>query len=206
VWASLFLTGFFTGASFGATTPTETESAAKELSVAPLDHVVYPSSRPDWVTNPSDADGNPYRVVIVSGPCDTADESLEEMRVLKRAAVSLLVSQIAQSEGRSDFFSLSDEQIDQDIVARQYSGEVTQGDRIRYEHAAEIDFPESYRTRVEQAWQNIEVGRRLGAAGVVTFASVLALIGGSAFTGLLSRRAYRKQTPSDQIPTDAIPS
>jgi hypothetical protein len=160
--------------------------------VAPLDHVVYPSSRPEWITDRSQFKGDPFRVVIVSGPCDTAEESLEELRLMKRAAVSVFVAQIARSEGRFDFFSLSDEQIDRDLITREYAGEVIQGDRTRFEHAVELEFPEAFRTRVHEAWQATEVGHRLSAVGVVTFTGLLALIGSTALTGVLSRRAYRQ--------------
>ena len=81
----------------------------QELSVAPLDHIEYPASRPDWVSETLPSDGESFRVVIVSGPCDTAEDSLEELHLMQRAAVSTLVTQIAPSDGRFDFYSPTDE-------------------------------------------------------------------------------------------------
>ena len=164
----------------------------KELSVAPLDHVEYPASRPDWVSEPSQPDGESFRVVVVSGPCDTVEDSLEELRLMQRAAVAALVTQIAQSNGRFDFYSLTDEQIERDLVIRQYAGEVMQGDRTRYEHAVDIEFSQAQQQAVLQAWRNVEVRNRLGALGVVTVSGLVLLMCGSALTGMLSRRAQRR--------------
>ncbi len=180
-------------ASYAAAATIQSKDAApKELSVAPLDHVEYPESRPDWVANPSESDDDGFRTVIVSGPCDTVEESLEELRLMQRAAVSTLVTRIAQSDGRFDFYWPSDEEIERDLVSRQYQGEVTQGDQIRFEHAVEIEFSEAEQAEVRQAWQNLEVRDRLGALGVVTFTGLVLLVCGSGFTGLVSRRAQRR--------------
>ena len=188
----LMLTLVPAGYAAAATMKTSVESP-KELSVAPLDHIEYPESRPKWVSDLAESDGESFRAVIVSGPCDTVEESLEELRLMQRAAVSTLVTQIAQSDGRFDFYAPSDEEIERDLVIRQYAGEVTQGDQNRYEHAVEIEFSKAQQRAVRQAWQNVEIRHRLGAAGVVTFTSLVLLICGSAVTGMFSRRAQRRE-------------
>ena len=169
-----------------------TAVSPKELSVAPLDHVEYPESRPQWVTDRPVSDGELFRAVIVSGPCESVEESLEELKLMQRAAISSMVIQIAQSDGRFDFFSPSDEVIAQDFVTRSYQGEVTQGAQTRYEHAVEVAFTESQQQQVKQAWKDLEVRDRLGALGVVTFSGLVLLICGSAMTGLVSRRVQRQ--------------
>ena len=176
------------------------DEAPKELSVAPLDHIVYPESRPTWVSELSQPDGESFRIVVVSGPCDTVEESLEELRLMQRAAVSTLVTQIAQSEGRFDFYTLSDEEIERELVIRQYAGEVVQGDRTRYEHAVDIEFSKAQQQQVLAAWQNVEVRHRLGAVGVVSFSGLVLLICGSALTGMFSRRAQRRESQNQNGP------
>ncbi len=173
-----------------ASTVEEGDDSPRELSVAPLDHVVYPDTRPDWITETADEDSN--RIVIISGPCDTEEESLAEIQLMKRAAAAALVARIAESDGRFDFFPLDDERIEKDYVKESYEGTVKQGDQTCYEHAVEISFSKSQREEVKEAWRNIEVRDRLSAMGVVSFSGLAMLLCGSAVTGMLSRRATRK--------------
>lgn len=171
---------------------TPADSRVKELSVAPLDHIVYPESRPDWLSDPPVSDSDVYRMVVVSGPRDTVEESEDELRVMQRAAVSTLVTQITGSDGRFDFYSPSDQQIERHLVKRRYAGEVTQGDQTRFEHAVEIEFSETDQRQVREAWRAVEVRDRLGVVGLFTFSGLTLLVCGSAVTGLVSRRAQRR--------------
>lgn len=179
----------------GAATLDDTDDSPKELSVAPLDHIVYPDSRPDWVTEPLDDEA--FRIVVVSGPSDTEEESLEEIRLMQRVAVSAMVTKIAESDGLFDFYPISDEQIEDEHVIRSYSGEVQQGNEPKFEHAVEIAFSKSQRERIRDAWRNLEVRDRLGAMGVISISSVIFLVCGSAITGLFSRRAQRREASSE---------
>ena len=179
-----------------AATLNSSDESPKELSVAPLDHVVYPETRPSWVSDPSQSDEESLRIVVVTGPCETDDESQEELRLLRRAAVSTLVTRIAASDGRFDFFTPSDEEIASEFVTREYNGEVTQGDQVRYEQAAQVEFSEEQQRQVREAWRNVEVRHRLGATGVVTFSSLVLLICGSAVTGMFSRRTQQREQTS----------
>ena len=132
-------------------------------------------------------------MVVVSGPCETVEESEDELRVMQRAAASTLVTEIANSNGRFDFYSPSDEQIERDLVKRRYAGEVMQGDQTRYEHAVEIEFSEANQQQVRQAWRAVEVRDRLGEVGVLTFSGLTLLVCASAVTGWVSRRAQRRE-------------
>ena len=165
----------------------------KELSVAPLDHVEYPESRPTWVSDFAEPEQGAYRMVVVSGPADSVEESQDELRVLQRAAVTTLISQIVPSDGHADFYSPSDEEIEQHLVVRQYAGEVKQGDQTRYEHAAELMISESLEQQVRRAWQNDRVQHRLGAVGLFGVAGLGLLSCGLAVTGTISRRVQRKE-------------
>jgi hypothetical protein len=172
--------------------PQPADASPRELSVAPLDHIEYPESRPAWVSDAVETDPGSFRMVVISGPSDSVEESLEELRVMQRAAVATLVSQMVNSDGRADFYSPSDEEIGQNLVVRQYAGEVKQGDQTRYEHAAEIMFSEALEQEVRRAWQNVEVRRRLGALGVSGVIGLSLLSCGSAVTSMISRRKQRR--------------
>lgn len=168
------------------------ENGVKELSVAPLDHIEYPESRPAWVSDSPQTDGKSFRAVVVGSPSDSPEESQEALRWMQRAVVADMVSQIAQSDGRSDFYPLSDEEIERNLVTRQYVGEVTQGNRTRYEHAVEIEFLKAEQGRVRKAWQQVEVRHRLRWLGVATLSGLTLLIGSSVLTGFASRRTQRR--------------
>ena len=189
--AGLLLVASTAWADQSAETPADNQ--LKELSVAPLDHIEYPESRPEWLADPPVTEADVFRVVVVSGPCETVEESEDELRVMQRAAVSTLVTEIANSDGRFDFYSPSDEQIERDLVKRRYAGEVMQGDQTRYEHAVEIEFSEANQQQVHQAWRAVEVRDRLGEVGVLTLSGLTLLVCGSAVTGWVSRRAQRRE-------------
>ena len=189
--AGLLLVASTAWADQSAETPADNQF--KELSVAPLDHIEYPESRPEWLADPPVTEGDVFRVVVVSGPCETVEESEDELRVMQRAAASTLVTEIANSNGRFDFYSPSDEQIERDLVKRRYAGEVMQGDQTRYEHAVEIEFSEANQQQVRQAWRAVEVRDRLGEVGVLTFSGLTLLVCASAVTGWVSRRAQRRE-------------
>ncbi len=189
--AGLLLVASTAWADQSAETPADNQ--LKELSVAPLDHIEYPESRPEWLADPPVTEGDVFRVVVVSGPCETVEESEDELRVMQRAAASTLVTEIANSNGRFDFYSPSDEQIERDLVKRRYAGEVMQGDQTRYEHAVEIEFSEANQQQVRQAWRAVEVRDRLGEVGVLTFSGLTLLVCASAVTGWVSRRAQRRE-------------
>lgn len=172
--------------------------SATPLSVAPLDHVEYPSDRPAWVDQTIDidqlidADDRTATVVVVSGPSDTMGQSLEELLVMQRAAVNAVIAQVTGHQDADSVFVISDEEIDRDLVTRRYDGEVLQGDTPRYEHAVELQFSPKLRRAMIAAKDNIEVRHRLNAIGVMTLGGFLTLIGSSALIGFTLRRNSRE--------------
>ena len=168
------------------------EAEPKELSVAPLDHVEYPKSRPEWVDPSLGFEKDAVRIVVVSGPCDTPEESAEELKLMSRAAVSTYISRLAESGGQYDFYDISDEEIEHELAVRRYSGTVMQGDSIKYEDALELCFTDEKRQEIAAAWQNVEVRDRLGAIGVMAFFGLVLLICSSAALGIVSRRIERR--------------
>ncbi|TWU58731.1 hypothetical protein Poly51_15110 [Rubripirellula tenax] len=157
-----------------------------ELSVAPLDHVEYPEDRPKWIDEKPLPDE--HRVIVVSMPWDTAEESLEELSWMKRAAVSAYVNRLVEAGGAFDFYDPSDEEFESDLIARQYVGTVTQGAATKYEAAVEIRFTGRKQDEIRTAWKNIEVGGRLRAVGALTAFGLIVLMGTSGVIGVVSRR------------------
>jgi hypothetical protein len=172
------------------------EDSPKQLSVAPMDHIVYPDDRPTWVSDPVKQQDNEATFVVVSGPCDTPEESLRELNLMRRAALSTYISRITNYFGIKEFYDISDERIDQDFVMRRYSGEIIVGGTSQYEDAVEIRVTESERKLILDAWQNIEVFRRLQALGVAMFGGLAVLVVSSTAIGVVARRQDRKQQPS----------
>lgn len=176
----------------GSQSPLPDETPAP-LSVAPLDVVDYPEDRPKWVSQPLEFDEDSFAIVVVSGPCETRQESIEELRLMRRAAVSTYVAQISESGGQYDFYPITDEEIDSELVKQRYSGTIIQGDMKMYEDAVELRFTDHHRREIKAAWKNVEVRDRLGALGVVVFGGLVMLICSSTLIGVVSRRVERRE-------------
>ena len=172
--------------------PQSEEESAAPLSVAPLDVIDYPESRPSWVSQPLGFDKESLSIIVVSGPCETRDESIEELNMMRRAAVSTYIAHVSDSDGQYDFFPISDEELDSDYVKRRYSGTVTQGDMTMYEDAVELRFTDDQRQQIQAAWGNVEVRDRLGALGLLLSGGLVMLICSSALVGVASRRVERR--------------
>ena len=106
-----------------------------ELSVPPLDHVVYPDNRPVWISGPVKQQGKEMTFVVVSGPCETPEESKREVKLMLRATLSTFIQNVTGSFGNDDFYQISDQQIDKDLTQRRYAGEITVGGNTQYEDA-----------------------------------------------------------------------
>lgn len=165
---------------------------SSELSVPPMDLITRPDDCPDWVANSVDYDEHADTIVVVSGPSETIEESIEELKLMRRAAISTYIASLTES-GNFDFYPISEEEIERDLVVRTYEGEVLQGDVTAYEHAVEMIFTDEKRQQIMAAWKNIEVRDRLGALGVLVFLGLSVLICSSAFLGLVCRRVARRE-------------
>lgn len=188
--------GFACGTAVAAD-QSEKESDSAPLSVPPLDHVEYPEHRPDWIESSVDIDDKQATIVVISGPSDSAEESLAELRMIQRAAVETFVVSLTGASEPDDFYVISDEEIDRRLVTRRYEGEVLQGNATRYEHAAELHFDPSLREAILQAKDNVQVRERLGALGVLTLGGLVTLIGSSAGLGFVLRRSSRVQAETE---------
>ncbi|MGB7326951.1 MAG: hypothetical protein WBD31_18900 [Rubripirellula sp.] len=167
---------------------TESKPEPAQLSVAPLDHIEYPDDRPDWLDEKPSVRGVDHKIVIVSLPCDSAEQSLEELRWMQRAAIATYVSQLVDAGGEFDFYSPSDEETENELIAKRYTGQVVQGDSTRYESAVELHFDSKKRDEIRIAWKNVEVGDRLKALGGLTTVGLVLLMCTSGLLGIVSRR------------------
>ncbi len=170
-------------------------NSAKEpapLSVAPLDHIEYPEDRPDWVSAAPSLKEFPHTWVVVSGPSDTPEESAADLKLMERAAIATYIKGLPGADGRFDFYPITDEWIENELVCRRYAGQLTEGGMERYEHAVELRFDKETQKQMLASLKNVEVRERLGAIGVLVFTGLIGLICSSAFVGMLSRRAERR--------------
>ncbi len=164
------------------------DAAPAELSVAPMDHIEYPDDRPKWLDEKPVGRGRDHRIVITSLPSDTAEESLEELRWMQRAAIATYVAQLVDAGGEFDFYSPTDDEIAKELVSKRYSGEVTQGGTTRYESAIELHFDPTKRQQIRAAWKNVEVGDRLRALGGMTGVGLVFLMATNGLLGVVGRR------------------
>ena len=186
-----------------ATAPAADEAATRRpdaepapLSVAPLDQIQYPDDRPEWIDAATNLKQLPHCWTVVSGPSETSEESLKELRLLQRASVETYLKTLPGADGRVDFFPLTDEWIEDRLVVKEkkYAGLVIQEGLTKHEHAAELRIDSDAKRKMLDALKNDTVGQRLGALGVLTATGLLGLIFSSALVGTFSRRADRRDS------------
>lgn len=166
-----------------------TKEIPAELSVAPLDHVEYPADRPPWLSNPPSLEAAWHEWVVVTPPCDTADQAQELLSVLTRAAVASYVEQLTGSDADAINFPVSDDWIEKTLVSRRYSGRVAEGDMDRVEQAVELVFNPTVQEDIRSEWKNHQVKQRLGAVGLGVAGLLGTLICGTGVLSVISRRA-----------------
>lgn len=172
-----------------------TDEGSAPLSVAPLDVIEYPDDRPSWVSQPLRIEKDSVVMVVVSGPSETSEESLEELELMQRAAISTYIAEVSDSEMYNEYFdidSISDELIDASRDNEPYAGTVTQGDLTMYEHAVKIRITEDQIQEIQASWKNFELRDRLFGLGLLVFGGLVFMIGSSAIVGLVSRRVERR--------------
>ncbi len=197
VWIHHTIAGFAAGMFLLITAPVWSADAAvrvadgakpAELSVAPLDHIAYPDDRPAWLSDKPSMGKSDCKIVVVSSPSDTIEESLEDLSWMQRAAIATYVASMVGAGGEFDFYAPSDEELERDIVTRRYTGELTQGDAKKFESAVELRFTQSKQAEIRAAWNNIEVGDRLKSLGGLTSLGLVFLMCSSGLIGIVGRR------------------
>ncbi|KAA5543801.1 hypothetical protein FYK55_11545 [Roseiconus nitratireducens] len=164
----------------------ESKSSRSELSVAPLDHVVYPDDRPAWVDQEPDLKSPVHTWVVVTSGCETMQQCEAELDVLQRAAVALYVKE--RTGWVCDDAMLDGQWIDDELVGRRYVGDLVRGDQALKEIAVELQFGPEQQQKILRAWKNAEVGDRLRATGAVFAMALVGLCCTGGLLGVFSRR------------------
>lgn len=151
------------------------------LSVAPLDHEIFPHDRPTWIRQTPHFESDVHTWAVVTSGRDSIEDCEAEIEVLKRAAVALYIKQ--QTGWVCVDESLDDQWIESELVQKRYVGTLLRGDQQLNEIAIELAFDQEARARIEQQWKSSEVNERLRASGGL-FAMVL--VGLCCSGGLLS--------------------
>ena len=159
----------------------------KELSVAPLDHVVYPDSRPDWI----DGQSTHRRIVIETGPCEDADQAKEKLQTMLPTTVRSMAIGVVEFLPRN-FDPIEDDRVS-DYVSRMYTGSVSVGDEEMVEAAAEIVLDDEAVAVFEHRSESREVIHRIAAISVCMFGGLLTLSAGGGVLGLVARRRTKSQ-------------
>lgn len=155
---------------------------ARPLSVPPLDHVVYPESRPDWI----DAKPSGRRIVVQTGPCENADQADEKFQSLLPVATrSLAMSQVDILP--PDFDPIQDDDL-ANYVTRRYTGEVLVGDLPMAEFAAEVTIDDDDVATFRRRGETLEVGSRIAAIGVCLAGGLVILMTTGGVLGVAARR------------------
>lgn len=165
-------------------------SAPSELSVAPLDHVEYPSDRPSWVDAAPQLDPAADSWTVVSGPSETPAESAERLRIMTRAAIASYAKQLTGAPD-ADFLSINDTWIDCDLVEGRYAGTLTRGDTTLHESAVRLHFSPDAQEQIRAAWQETKLRDRLAVVAAAVGVAIGLLAVASALLSLLGTRGQR---------------
>ncbi|QEG39971.1 hypothetical protein [Roseimaritima ulvae] len=151
-----------------------------ELSVAPLDHKIYPDDRPEWISDEPWLEGERHRWPVVSLPSLTPEASQESLRMQMQIAVEAYINHVTKSGGRAGRkVQFDDDYIDARLVntQRSYSGVVTTSGGEMYEDAVELVFDEAFRGDIQAQWRHVEVTHRLTGLGVLGAGGLAMLLG-----------------------------
>lgn len=161
------------------------------LSVAPLNEVAFPESRPEWLNAAPSADGDVEVWPVTSLLRPTAEEARESLRLQMRGAVFAYAEQVLGAERVARLASL--DQLSPEIellpLEDRYAGTALLGDQTVYEEAVRLRFDERYRRELGAVWRQAEVRRRLlflGVAGGGVFCLLLPV------TGVVRRMANQR--------------
>ncbi len=169
-----------TSAAAEASAAADAVDAVSELSVAPLDHKIYPDDRPEWISAEPVLEGSRQLWPVVSLPSLTPDASQESLRVQMQIAVEAYINHLTDSSGKAGQKIQFDDQYIADHLVnsqRRYSGVVTTSGGEMYEDAVELVFEEAFREQVRKQWRGVEVGERLAGLGVLGVGGLVMLLG-----------------------------
>ena len=170
------------------------QHAPAELSVAPLDHVEYPSDRPAWLERVPQTEPLAEVWTVLSGPSDTPEQSGERLRLMTRAAVAEYAKRLTGAED-ARFWAVSDGWIDRVLVEQRYAGTLTRGDTRLHESAVRLQFSPRVQEEIRAAWREAMLQYRLTLVAAAVATAVVLLMATSALLGLLCGRGERPRSP-----------
>ena len=157
--------------------------AVKELSVAPLDHVVYPDSRPDWI----DAPDSDTRIVVQSGPHESPEAARRHLKILVPVSIELLVERNLSSEVAGELRKLYRDDINFDSL--RYDGTLSVGGETRHESAVELRLKPEAMDQLMRRHRSLVVGGRTAKLVGLSLGTI-AMVG---VTGLGLRAVDRRR-------------
>ncbi len=169
------------------------ELTTSELSTPPSGHLDFPASRPAWIDQPPQWEGEKHRLPVVSTPSRTKSLSEEALKVQLRAAFETYVETLTGAENVSQWLQVSDQWIDErQDPSRRYAGEIRVGDETLHESATVLILDRSDRQWIEHQHRLHQVGHRVGVVGVAAASMMLVLLVVSAGLSTVARRAERR--------------
>ncbi|TWU01225.1 hypothetical protein [Stieleria varia] len=168
-------------------------AAPVELSVAPLDHVQYPETRPAWVGQQPILDDGPVDVwSVASSGYETIEECDANLKVMQRIAVNLYIQHVTGSV-REETFPINDDWIENELITDRYEGTILVGDVEQQEVAVRLEFDQETRKKIIASYNNLQVYDRLVSTAVLIGLGFVLLICVSALLGIVSRRVQRRE-------------
>ncbi len=158
------------------------EGDPPELSVAPLRFPAYPEDRPAWIDQPPRMEADEQLWPVVSVP------SLDRQRCREslRTQVEIAIGQFAEESFGSAAdppteasFTIPEAWVAEALAnsPRRYEGQLETSDGEMFEAAALLRFDQAFRGRLQQAWKDQQVARRLSGLGLLGGSSFVLLIG-----------------------------
>lgn len=191
-----------TGIGFADSDTDEDKSGsdATELSIAPLDHLDFPSDRPKWIESPheiNEDDDGVITIAVVSPPQPTSEAAAEMMEVMARGAVENYIDQKANSVSEpidSKKIEVGMDWIRDELITRRYDGEVQLGEQSQYESACLLLLTAKHQATLDRLIQNHQLMHRMGVVAIFGVGGFLSLVIGSIVFGGLATRQQRRQT------------
>ncbi len=171
------------------------EQGPAELSVPPLDHVEYPDDRPSWLSDFPDLESTDHTWVVVTPSCDSVDAADESVHELAKAAVGFYIEQLTGLSVETIDFPLDDAWVENELIAKEYAGELSEGNSARYESAVMLEFTPEVQAEIREAAKNFAVRQRLGAVGLIVTGLFGMFMLGSGLLSVVTRHVPKRTAP-----------
>ena len=171
------------------------EGEAAPLSVAPLTHVRYPETRPQWIDQETPLDDDHETFAVSSGPCETEEEAEQRVAIMTLASVRNQIEHYVDEMGAPcdpDAVSIDPRWVESELVVRRYSGPVDSGGEPQFEAANLIELDEPAQRFLQAAVRERIAATRVGRVVVAAGLGFSGLLGCSVLLGALHSRQRHK--------------